>query len=238
MPSRAAGGSRRRVPGPLAVTGGLLAVVVLAGFLPWLLRDRPAVSSTPIVRPPSVIAELQLRPGRTACVSDVLLTPEAGEVAVEVTRAPKGAGPPLAVTARAPGHRAEGRSPGGYDPRSGLEIAVPPAPRELAGGQVCVRNAGSADVWFLGTVEERALSTQRTTIDGRPASVQLAMTLQEREDRGLLARTGQLVDRAAAFRPGYLGPAALWALLAVVVVGVPAATLLALRRALAEDAQT
>jgi hypothetical protein len=117
-----------------------------------------------------------------------------------------------------------------------LEIPVAPPRRESAGGQLCVRNAGRADVWFLGTVEERALSTQRTSIDGRPAEVQLAVTLQEREDRGLLARTGQLLDRAAAFRPGYLGPGVLWLLLAAAAVGVPAATLLALRRALDEDA--
>jgi len=234
MPSRAA--SRRHRPGPLAAAGALLALVVLAGFVPWLLRDRPAVASTPIVRPPSVIAELQLRPGRTACVSDVLLTPDAGEVAVEVTRAPSAAGPPLVVTAQGTGYRAQGRIAGGYDPRSALEIAVMPPRREIGGGRLCVRNAGRADVWFLGTVEERALSTQRTSIDGRPARVQLAVTLQAREDRSLLARTGQLLDRAAAFRPGYLGPGVLWGLLAASAVGVPAATLLALRRALAEDA--
>jgi hypothetical protein len=46
-----------------------------------------------------------------------------------------------------------------------------------------VRNAGQTDVWFLGTVEERALATQRTSIDGEPAPVQLAVTLQEREPR-------------------------------------------------------
>jgi hypothetical protein len=221
----------------VAAAGVLLALMVLGGFLPWLLRERPAVSSTPIVRPPSVIAELRLRPDRTACVSDVLLGPEAQEVAVEVTRAPRAAGPPLEVTARAAGFDARASAPGGYNPRTGLEIAIRPAPRELAGGQVCVRNAGREDVWFLGTVEERALSTQRTTIDGRPAAVQLAMTLQEREDRSLLARAGQLLDRAAAFRPGYLAPAVLAVLLAAVAVGVPAATLLALRRAVDEDAR-
>ena len=223
-------------PGPVAAAGALLALMVLAGFVPWLLRDRPAVSSTPIVRPPSVVAELRLRPDRTACVSDVLLGPDAQEVAVEVTRAPRAAGPPLEVTARAASFGARASAPGGYNPRTALEIAIRPAPREIAGGRVCVRNTGRADVWFLGTVEERALSTQRTTIDGRPAAVQLAMTLQEREDRSILARTGQLLDRAAAFRPGYLGPAALAVLLAAVALGVPAATLLALRRAVDEDA--
>ena len=236
MPSRVAG-LRRRRPGPVAAAGALLAVVVLAGFLPWLLRDRPAISSTPIVRPPSVIAELQLRPDRTACVSDVLLGPDAEEVAEEVARAPRAAGPPLELTARGPGFRARASTTGGYNPRTALEIPISPAARQIAGGEVCVRNAGRSDVWFLGTVEERALSTQRTTIDGRPAAVQLAMTLQEREDRGLLARTGELLDRVAAFRPGYLGPAVLWILLAAVVLAVPAATLLALRRAVAEDAR-
>ena len=235
MPSRAAGARRRR-PGPLAAAGLLLAVVVLLGFLPWLLRERPAVSSTPIVRPPSVIAELQLRPDEAACVSDVLLGPDAEEVAVEVTRTPRAAGPPLEVTARAPGFRAEGRAPGGYNRRTAVEIPIAPARRPVRGGRVCVRNAGRADVWFLGTVEERALSTQRTTIDGRPARVQLALTLQERENRGLAARTGQLLDRAATFRPGYLGPAVLWVLLGAVALGVPAAALLALRRAVDEDA--
>jgi hypothetical protein len=98
-----------------------------------------------------------------------------------------------------------------------------------------VRNAGRTDVWFLGTVEERALATQRTSLDGEPAPVQLAVTLQEREPRAFLARVGELLDRAAAFRPAYLGPAVLWLLLAGVVLLVPAAVLAAFRRALDED---
>ena len=86
MPSRRTSGAGSRRPGPLAVTLALLTLLVLAGFLPWLLRERAAVSSTPIIRPPSVVAELQLRPGREACVSDVLFTPQAEEVKVQVTR--------------------------------------------------------------------------------------------------------------------------------------------------------
>ncbi len=242
MPSRRAGSPRAgearkasRRPGPFAVTLALLALLVLAGFLPWLLRERAAVSSTPIIRPPSVVAELQLRPGQEACVSDVLFTPEAEEVKVQVTRTRQDAGPRLAVTASAEGYGARAAAPAGYGPRQDLEVALPPAPRQVGGGKLCVRNAGRTDVWFLGTVEERALATQRTSIDGRPAPVQLAVTLQEREPRAFLARVGELVDRAAAFRPAYLGPAVLWLLLAGVVLLVPAAVLAAFRRALDED---
>jgi hypothetical protein len=245
MPSRVADpgdgledpGRRRRsgVAGPFAAAVALLALVVLAGFLPWLLRERPAVSSTPIVRPPAVVAELQLRPGSRACVSEVLFTPEAEEVKVQVTRARRDAGPPLAVAASAAGYRARAVAPGGYGPRQDLEVALPPAGRQVDGGRLCLRNAGRTDVWLLGTVEERALATQRTTLDGAPAPVQLAVTLQERENRSLLARTGELLDRAAVFRPGYLAPPVLWLLLAAVVLAVPAAVLVALRRALDED---
>ena len=228
-------GRRGLRPGPVAVTLALLALLVLAGLLPWLLRERPAVSSTPIIRPPSVVGELQLRPGREACVSDVLFTPEAEEVKVQVTRTRQDAGPPLELTASAPGYRARGTARGGYGPRQDLEVALPPARGQEAGGRLCVRNAGRTDVWFLGTVEERALATQRTTIDGAPAPVQLAVTLQEAEPRSLLARTGELLDRAAAFRPAYLGPAVLWLLLASVALVVPAAALAGFRRALRED---
>jgi hypothetical protein len=240
MPSRLAAPRSRGAgwrPGPLAVAGALLALLVLLAFLPWLLRERPAVSSTPIVRPPSVLAELPLRPQQRACVSDVLFTPDAAEVKVQVTRARPGAGPPLAVTARAPGYRARTTQPGGYGPRQDIEIPLTPARRQVGGGELCVRNAGTADVWFLGTVEERALASERTTVDGRPAPAQLAVTLQAREPRSLLARTGELLDRAAAFRPGYLAPVVLGLLLAAVVLVVPAAVLLAFRRALAEDAR-
>jgi hypothetical protein len=213
----------------------LLALLVLAGFLPWLLRERAAVSSTPIIRPPSVVAELQLRPAREACVSDVLFTPQAEEVKVQVTRTGQDAGPPLAWTASAPGYRARAAAPAGYGPRQDLEVALAPAKRQVGGGKLCVRNAGRTDVWFLGTVEERALATQRTSIDGEPAPVQLAVTLQEREPRAILARTGELLDRAAAFRPAYLGPGVLWLLLAGVVLLVPAAVLAAFRQALDEE---
>ncbi len=233
-PGRGRGGGPR-LPGPVAVACALLALVVLAGFVPWALRERPAVSSTPIVRPPAVVAELQLRPGTEACVSEVLFTPEAQEVKVQVTRTRQDAGPPLQVTAAAAGYRARAAAPGGYGPRRDLELAIPPAPRQVAGGRLCLRNAGRGDVWLLGTVEERALATQRTSLDGRPAPVQLAVTLQERENRSLPARAGELVDRAAVFRPGYLAPPVLWLLLAAVLLAVPAAVLAALRRALAED---
>ncbi len=189
------------------------------------------------MRPPSVVAELQVRPGVRACVSNVFFTPDAEEVKVQVTRARPGAGPPLAVTARAAGYRAATTLRGGYGPRQDLEIPLAAASREVGGGQLCLRNGGTRDVWFLGTVEERALATQRTTLDGGPAPVQLAVTLQERETRSLLARTGQLLDRAATFRPGYLAAPVLWLLLAGVLLAVPAATLLAFRRALDEDAR-
>ena len=235
MPSRRTSGAGARRPGPLAVTLALLALLVLAGFLPWLLRERAAVSSTPIIRPPSVVAELQLRPGREACVSDVLFTPEAEEVKVQVTRTRQDAGPRLELTATASGYRAQATAPAGYGPRQDLEIALPAAQRQVGGGKLCVRNAGRTDVWFLGTVEERALATERTSLDGEPAPVQLAVTLQEREPRAFLARVGELLDRAAAFRPAYLGPAVLWLLLAGVVLLVPAAVLAAFRRALDED---
>jgi hypothetical protein len=96
MPSRRTSGAGSRRPGPLAVTLALLALLVLAGFLPWLLRERAAVSSTPIIRPPSVVAELQLRPGREACVSDVLFTPQPRRSRSRSPAPGQDAGPPLA----------------------------------------------------------------------------------------------------------------------------------------------
>jgi hypothetical protein len=221
---------------PLAVAAILLGGIVVLGFLPWLRADRPAVFSTPIARPPSVVAELPLRAEAEACVDNILFAPDAQELKIQATRTPGTGGPPLLVTARADGYRSRTSVPGGYG-AADLEIPLRPAPRELGGGTLCVRNTGERSVSFLATVEGRALATARTTVDGRPAPAQLSLTLQERRPASLHARAGELLQRAAAFRPAYLSPAVLWLMVAGVALIVPVATLVALGRALDEDAR-
>lgn len=225
---------RRR--GPVIAATALLAAMVVLGFLPWLAADRPAVFSTPIARPPSVLAELPLRQGARACVDNVLFGPDAQELKIQVTSTRPTGGPPLRVTARAAGYGARASVAGGYGP-SDLEVPLAPARRELAGGTLCVRNQGRSTVGFLATVEGRALGTARTTVDGKPAPAELSLTLQERRPASLLARAGELLQRAAAFRPGYLAPGVLWLMLAAVGLVVPVAALVAFGRAVDEDAR-
>ena len=219
---------------PVAVFAGLLVLLALGKWLPFLSAERAQVASTPVVRPDNTAAELRLAAGQQACVDGVEFSPRAQEALLRVTYT-AGAGPPIALTARAPGYRADATGPSGYGTRASLEIAFAPSRTTLPRGRLCLRNAGSAPVGLLANDRPRTQAARTVTLDGKPTPTQPVITLQERDAHPLTARAGTLFDHVEAFRPFPVGPLLLWCVVVGVGLGVPLLVGYGLARALRED---
>jgi len=209
-------------------------LVALTKWLPFLSAERAQFASTPVVRPEITAAELRLAAGQQACVDGVEFSPRAQAALLQVTST-AGAGPPVELTARAPGYRAKATGPSNYGANSPLTIAFTPARTTLTRGTLCLRNVGRTPVGLLANDQPRSRAAQTVTLDGKPTLTQPVVTLQERDPQPLTARAGTLFDHVAAFRPFPVGPVGLWSLVVGVGLGVPLLVGYGLARALRED---
>jgi hypothetical protein len=95
---------------------------------------------------------------------------------------------------------------------------------------VCVANDGSQPVTIWGTID--AASGETTAkVDGKPIGADMAVVLERRDERSLLALAPEMAARASLFRARWLSPVAYGVLALLVLVGVPALLLGALRSA-------
>jgi hypothetical protein len=220
----------------VAATAAAFAVLALAIFGPALLRGREAVATTATPEPISDATPIRLAPGQRVCTADITLTPRGAVAGLKLVDEVHGAAPRIAVTVRGPGYAAgpviaASSGPQGRDLRARLR---PAPPRELF-GELCAENAGSSATALIGTREARTLSRARTRAEGRETATDLSLTFFEAERRSLLALWPVVVEKLAVLR-GFLGHGwLLWPLTLLVVLGVPAAVLSALHRALRED---
>jgi hypothetical protein len=213
-----------------AVCAAAIAVGAAAALVPALLRDGAATSSTPVRRDP-VAHDVVLAPGQRVCVAAVPFDRDSA-VARLWTRRVAGPGSTLRIVAAAPGHRATAlvalaaqRAPG-----SGTAVDVPltPAPRPLL-GTLCVTNDGGGAVALVGTDHPRATVRSSASLDGAPIAQAPSLTLLQARERSVLARTSELIDRAAALSP--FGPWLFWTLIPLLLLGLPALVVTALVRA-------
>ena len=207
---------------------GVLALVVLAGARETQLAFTIGVTPAGPQR--------AIEPGQTGCQGTIDV-PEGGAFdAVEVALGTYGRpGPALAATIREqPGGAVleSGRLAGGYpDVADGLQrIALD---REVPAGSriaVCLRNAGSTKVAPFGNGDVvNGLSTY--TVDGEPAGTDITIRFQQ-PAQSMLSRFGEVADRAALFRPGWVGAWTYWLMAAVIPLGIPALLAFALPGAL------
>ena len=127
----------------------------------------------------------------------------------------------FAVTASGPGYRSASTLavPASQVDQMVTAPLTPPG-RQLL-GSLCLRNAGSAPVGFVGTSEGRSLVPAVTTVDGQPKVDQdIAVTLLEARDRTLLEHPGAIVSHASAFTGGVVPAWLGWILLVLTVLGV------------------
>jgi hypothetical protein len=163
--------------------------------------------------------------GAQACANGVVFDrfAQAAAVAVDTRGRP---GPELLLTAAAPGYSASGSvAPGYADGSSVVATLSPPAPREVGGGSLCVTNRGRHPIGLVGPGDARSRNATMVTVAGRPVHTQFSVTLMAAAPSSLASRPGEVLKRAAAFRP--VGRGILWPLTILVLVGVPVLALVA-----------
>jgi hypothetical protein len=94
----------------------------------------------------------------------------------------------------------------------------------------CIANRGSQPVTIWGTIDGASGGTT-AKVDGRPVGADMAVVLKRREERSLFALAPEMAARASLFRARWLSPVAYGVLALLVLVGVPALLLGALRSA-------
>jgi hypothetical protein len=212
-------------PRTLAALGAGLGLLIacLAWFIPYLTRERENVSGVPVPPPFFAQERVGLKPGSEGCLSDVAFDTDAAivEFTALAGRRPT---PPLTVVAQGPGYRAAATVEGGYSRPSVLRTAIDPPERSVL-GTLCVRNRGKRQVILLGTTDPRTVIARPITrIDGQEVVPDVSVRLLSTDSGTVLERAGEMVDRAAAFKPGLFGaPVFLWLVLMLVAIGVPAA---------------
>jgi hypothetical protein len=203
---------------------GLL-IACLAWFVPYLTRERQDVAGVPVPTPVIAQAPVKMAPGSEACLSDVAFDTDA-ELVELMALAPPRQRPPIEVAARAPGYRDAALVTGGNEPPSWLYARIDPPPRSVI-GTLCISNRGKQRVDLLGTTDARTATGRPVTrIDGEEVAPDISVRLLSEDTGSVLDRLGQLVDRAAAFKPGLFGwPVLLWLMVLLAAIGVPAAAI-------------
>jgi hypothetical protein len=178
------------------------------------------------------LVPIEMKPGDQLCIVNFPLDSESRIARLEVDTFGK-PGPPLAVNASAPnGYRFNGRHPGGY-PKGPLEISIRP-PAKSTDGQICLRNTGANKVGVQATQVGQRFSRPRPWLNGGPLEQDVPLTMLDHGKKSLIGQTPRAIDHAAVFVP--LAPWAIWVLLVLAVVGVPAGVYFALARAAASPA--
>jgi hypothetical protein len=215
--------SLRRRPATLPLlTFAATVLLVFAGrIVPALLEDTTATSSTPVRRELNGDVRLSMRAGQRACLSAVPFDRDS-RVAQLAARRVASPGALVRLTAGAPGYRARAQvhlvahADRFYKPE--LSVPLQPPPRSVV-GSFCVTNAGPGRVELVGTADPRALTRTAATLDGAPQKMAFSLTLFDARRRSTLARTNDLVHRAAALSP--FGPWLFWTLIPLLLIGVP-----------------
>jgi hypothetical protein len=220
--------AKRALFGALAA----FAVVAAALWIPWAMKDRVVVS-TPVPPPLFSITPAPVKAGSTACMQEVTFTPhtEIGEIGVATGGKP---GPPLDITASAPGYKAGAKIAGGYgdDPSARFTIAAPPGD---VIGKLCIRNAGNTEVSLNGTNEFRTMGRPTLVIDGVNQPIDAKLLFYDRVHSSYISRAGEILSHAAIFTPAFFSKGVLIVLALLALGGIPLAIAFAIAAAARED---
>jgi hypothetical protein len=220
--------------GPALLVLLVFAAGAVKWYRPWLTQPRTVVTSSPSLDGISYRAEVKLPAGQSACIRPLPLDPGVRQIRMllDVTGA---RAPVVELTLRGAGY--EGRARFADYPVSPATIVLAQlsrAPSRAEDGELCLRNTGRRAIGLVGTSEPDSVTVPVTYVAGKSAGeTDPAITFLTGEQRSVLARSGTVLDRAAAFTdvvPGWL----MWPLallfLAGLPLGVAAALLLSDRR--------
>lgn len=224
--------------GVLIGTLGLFLVFFLWKAVPFLTKGRPATWATPTSTP---LAEDQLVPitipaGQQVCATGMPWGPQARYVQIQVLPGVHKTAPAVGIEATGPGgYRATGEIAAGLKQNDKAIGRINAAPKEIT-GEVCFTNRGSAplDIFGVPRTGRFVAPTVEVKVDGKPLiDRQPSITLLSNPDQALIARMGDVLWHAAAWRP--IGTWALWILLALLLVGTPVGVAFALAKAAGAD---
>lgn len=218
---------RLLTPRVLALGGALLvlAVAAVAVFVPYLSREREAVAGVPVPSPFAVQENIRLAPDQEVCLDAVAIDVDSEIAEFSVISKTK-SGPPLRVSADAPGYRSAAEVDGGYVSPDTIRVPLEPPTRSLL-AEFCVANRGKRKLELLAAHEPRTASRPVASVDGREVAPDLALRFLEEGSGSVGERMGSLIDRMSAFRPAVLEKPVLWLILALLVLVLPAAAIYA-----------
>src|SRR3954453_1892667 len=146
----------------------LAAFAVLAAILwiPWGTETRGVIAATPVPPPLFAYTPAPVKGGSTACLRTVTFDPQTqiGEIALATQGKP---GPPLAITASAPGYRATAQIAAGYLDDNAARFELSRSPKDSVIGKFCIRNMGKQPVILNSTTEFRTNGRPTLYIDGQ-----------------------------------------------------------------------
>jgi hypothetical protein len=217
-----------------ALAGAL--VLVIAGIAigrPYLTKQRDFPASIP--QPPSVVAIglLRMKPGQVACLDEAVMDTHSERALFQVETYNKPTGPLRLELTGERYHAVVDIPASSYKDEAIMNVPVP-APRRDTLVKACVTNTGRrAAALFTTTAAEPGPVV--ATLDGKPAAPNPWLAFYERKPTSIAHRLTTIVSRMAIFRPPFIGGWLLWPLAALFVLGVPAASLVAYARGLADD---
>jgi hypothetical protein len=213
----------------------LMVVALVAWGIPWLTASRTDTTAVPTPPPFSTVTPIALPGGAKICEDKVAFATQTRDATV-LTSKFSGAGPALRVVASFPGYEGVGTIPAGYGGESALRADLPAPPRDAI-GTLCITNTGRRAIALEGTAEGRIQNRSVTSVDDRVIVPKLSLILTEPVNRSLADRPGEILDRIAAFKPGWIGSGSLALLFLLVLVGVPAGVLWAIWDGISRDGE-
>jgi hypothetical protein len=210
-----------------ATIAGIVALLVAT------LTDGRDLAFSHGVAPLQVAVTMQ--PGERACQ-----TPFVSKQAFNALRFQVGTyrrpGPPLEVTLHeVPGRAvtATGALPAGYGDVSTPTVPVGPVP---AGKRfsLCFRNRGHGPLALYGSNPPREGRKGSINLRGKGVNAELTLDFL-REPKSMFSLLPTVFNRAALFRPGWLGAWTFWGLLVLLLVALPLLLTRALRSAARAD---
>jgi hypothetical protein len=227
--------SRRTSFRAAALAACLIVAAGLVWFAPFITRKQLPIAEVPATPPAKVTTAFPVPPHGQACMRSIAITPESGIAQFTVIPAKPSAsgGPPVQLVLSAPGYHAAALLGGGYTGGVATLAITPPSHPQI--GRACFINAGRTPVNLIGTTEPRTISRPPTSIDGRQANGDIALTFLDARARSLGERLSEVFEHASNLTDRLVPAWLIWLLAVLVAFGLPVAVVAAFYLALRED---
>lgn len=205
-----------------AVAAFVLGIAAFGVFTvrPWLTqkRDFPAAVPNP---PPLDVTDLdELGPHQHMCMRDIAADPHGNQARFKVGTFHR-PGPPLLLTIRGAGYSVAAPVAAGFEDNATLQVPIKPPPRaELV--TICIRNDGRKHI-TLYSASGRSRSRALVYIQGKRVLPAPNFAFYEAKPVSIGDRIATTVDRIATFRGPFSHAWVIWALVVLLVAGVPLA---------------